>query len=158
MLLKEDVAMRIIDMSPPARFAIGFDRLFDLIESAVQADPASNYPPCNIEKTDEDSYRVTLAVAGFKPEGLSITAQPNQLIVAGNKAKEDGVEYICRGIAGRAFQRQFSLADYVKVVGANLDNGLLTIDLVREVPEAMNPRRIEIANGNQPRIESKVAA
>jgi molecular chaperone IbpA len=158
MLLKEDMAMRMIDVSPLTRFAVGFDRLFDMIESAVQADPASNYPPYNIEKTGEDSYRVTLAIAGFKPEELSITSQQNQLIVAGNKAKEDGVEYIYRGIAGRAFQRQFSLADYVKVVGASLNDGLLTIDLVREVPEAMKPRRIEIANNNQPQIESKVAA
>jgi molecular chaperone IbpA len=120
--------------------------------------PAENYPPYDIERTSENGYRITLAVAGFAPEELSITAQPNQLVVAGKKAGEDSGEYLYRGIAGRAFQRQFNLADYVKVVGASLKDGMLSIELVREVPEALKPRRIEIANGNQPQIESAAAA
>jgi len=146
--------MRVMDLAPLTRSTVGFDRLFNMLENAVQFDPAETYPPYNIERTGEDSYRVTLAVAGFTPEELSITAQPNQLIVAGKKAGEDGGEYLYRGIAARAFERQFNLADYVKVVGASLKDGMLSIELVREVPEALKPRRIEIANGNQPRIEA----
>jgi molecular chaperone IbpA len=147
-----------MDFAPLTRSTIGFDRLFNMLENAVQFEPAENYPPYNIERTGEDGYRITLAVAGFTPEELSIIAQPNQLIVTGKKTGEDSGEYLYRGIAGRAFQRQFNLADYVKVVGASLKDGMLSIELVREVPEALKPRRIEIANGNQPQIEGKAAA
>jgi molecular chaperone IbpA len=118
-----------------------------------------NYPPYNIEKTGEETYRISLAVAGFTPDDLAITAQPNLLVVAGKKGEGQGGQLLYQGIAARAFQRQFGLADDVKAVGASLENGLLTIDLVREVPEAMKPRRIEIANSNQSKaIESKQAA
>src|SRR6188472_2001536 len=155
----EDVAMNtVFDFAPLWRSGVGFDRLFDMLDQAGKWEPADNYPPYNIEKTGEDAYRITLAVAGFTPEELSITSEPNQLIVASKKAQTDNGEYLYQGIAGRPFQRQFSLADYVKVVSANLTNGMLSIDLVREVPEAMKPRRIEIANRNQPQIEGTVAA
>ncbi len=145
--------MRVVDFTPLTRSTVGFDRLFDMLENAVQFDPAENYPPYNIERTGEDGYRVTLAVAGFTPEELSITAQANQLIVSGRKAGEESGEYLYRGIAGRAFQRQFNLADFVKVVGAELKNGMLSIELAREVPEALKPRRIEIAAGTPARFE-----
>jgi molecular chaperone IbpA len=158
MLLTGDMAMGVVDFAPLIRSTVGFDRLFNMLENAIEFDPAENYPPYDIERTSENGYRITLAVAGFAPEELSITAQPNQLVVAGKKAGEDSGEYLYRGIAGRAFQRQFNLADYVKVVGASLKDGMLSIELVREVPEALKPRRIEIANGNQPQIESPAAA
>jgi molecular chaperone IbpA len=150
--------MRMIDFTPLSRATIGFDRLFDMLDNAMQFEQADNYPPYNIEKTGEDAYRISLAVAGFTPDELSITSEPNQLIVAGKKTQTGNEAYLYQGIAGRSFQRQFSLADYVNVVGANLTNGMLAIDLVHEVPEAMKPRRIEIANRNQPQIEGKVAA
>jgi molecular chaperone IbpA len=147
-----------MDFTPLNRASIGFDRMFDLLENGLHDAPASNYPPYNIQRTGEDSYRVTLAVAGFAPEDLGVTSQPNKLVVAGKRAEAGDVEYLYQGIAGRSFQREFSLADYVKVSGARLNNGLLTIELVREVPEAMKPRRIEIANSNAPmEIESNVA-
>jgi len=161
MLLKEDVVMRMMDFAPWSRSSIGFDRLFDLLENTGRSDHAENYPPYNIEKTSDDTYRITLAVAGFSPAELSITSQPNELIVAGKKDKHGRGQYLYRGIADRAFRRRFSLADDVKVAGANLIDGMLTIGLVREVPEAMKPRQIEIANSNQPRLETvatKIAA
>jgi molecular chaperone IbpA len=158
MLLEEDMVMSMMGSTPLNRTAVGFDRLFDMLDNAVQLESADNYPPYNIGKTGEDAYRINLAIAGFPAEDLSITSLPNQLIVAGNRAKKSDGQYLYQGIAGRPFQRQFSLADYVKVVGASLNNGMLSIDLVREVPEAMRPRRIEIANSNQPQIEGKVAA
>jgi molecular chaperone IbpA len=158
MLLKEDVVMRMMDLAPFSRSSIGFDRLFDMLENAPRFEAVGNYPPYNIEKIGEDAYRITLAVAGFSPDELSITAQPNQLIVAGKRVENADAQYLYRGIAERAFQRQFSLADYVRVASATLTNGLLSIELVSEVPEAMKPRRIEIANNNLPQIESKVAA
>jgi molecular chaperone IbpA len=148
----------MMDFAPLSRATIGFDRLFDMLDNARLFEQADNDPPYNIEKTGEDAYRITLAVAGFTPDELSITSEPNQLIVAGKKTQTGNGAYLYQGIAGRSFQRQFSLADYVKVVGANLTNGMLAIDLVHEVPEAMKPRRIEIANRNQPQIEGKVAA
>ncbi len=151
--------MGFVDFASLNRSSIGFDRLFDILENATQYEQGENYPPYNIEKTGEDAYRITLAVAGFGPDELSITSQPNQLIVAGKRTKTSNGQYLYQGIAGRAFQRQFNLADHVKVAGASLNNGMLSIDLVREVPEAMKPRRIEIANSNQLRqIEGKAAA
>jgi molecular chaperone IbpA len=136
--------MREYDFAPLYRSAIGFDRLMDLLQSAGQSDLGDNYPPYNIEKTGEDSYRITMAVAGFAVDEITITAQQNVLIVAGAKQGEDSGLYLHRGIGARAFERRFELADFVKVTGAGLENGLLSIALTREVPEEMKPRRIEI--------------
>ncbi len=150
--------MRMMDLTPLSRSWIGFDRLFDMLEHSADIGQAENYPPYNIEKTGEDSYRITLAVAGFSQDELSISTLPNQLVVSGKRSGNGNGEYLYQGIAGRAFQREFNLADYVKVTGASLKNGMLAIDLVREVPEAMKPRRIEIAadTSSAPLIESKV--
>ena len=138
--------MRTYDLSPLFRSTVGFDRLSRLIEHALSTDEAANsYPPYNIEKTGDDAYRITMAVAGFGPDDLEMTALPNALVVTGKAKKEqDGGQFLYRGIAGRAFERRFQLADYIKVVNANLVNGLLHIDLVREIPEAMKPRTIRI--------------
>ncbi len=139
------------DFSPLFRSTVGFDRMLDLLRHSARGGPDEhhNYPPYDIERTGEDSYRVTLAVAGFRPEELTVTAQQNLLLVAGGRHNGGGGEpqrqVLYRGIAGRAFERRFELADHVKVVGAHLENGLLTIELRREVPEAMRPRRVQIA-------------
>jgi molecular chaperone IbpA len=135
------------DFSPLFRSTVGFDRLAHLLENAARFEP-TNWPPYNIEKTGEDAYRITMAVAGFAPDEIEVVAKPNLLTVSGQKAKsEEGVQYLHRGIATRSFRQTFELADYVKVADAKLDNGLLMIELVREVPEAMKPRRIEIKAG-----------
>ena len=147
------------DFSPLFRSTIGFDRLARLLDSATHVDSAAlAYPPYNIEKTGEDAYRLTMAVAGFGRDEIDVTAQENSLTVTG-KAKngEDEGRYLHRGIARRAFERRFSLADHIKVVGARLDNGMLHVDLVHEVPEAMKPRKIEIGAG-QPRVVEQKAA
>jgi molecular chaperone IbpA len=153
--------MRAFDLSPFARSSIGFDRLFDLLETAARVDDGeSSYPPYNIEKVGEDAYRITIAVAGFERDELQVVAQQNILAVSGRKKSEENRQYLHRGLAARAFQRQFNLADFVKVAGAGLENGLLTIELVREVPEAMKPRRVEIGAGAPPSlrtIEGKAA-
>lgn len=158
MLLNEDVDMRTLDFSPLARSFIGFDDLFETLQDRLlggQAD-ANIYPPYNIERTGEDKYRISLAVAGFKSDEVSITSEPGRLTVSGDKAGDPQGDYLYQGIGARAFQRQFNLAEYVKVTNATMDNGLLMIDLVREVPEAMKPRQIPIANGKQPQqIEGK---
>jgi len=134
------------DFSPLFRSTIGFDRLARLVDTATRVDStALSYPPYNIEKTGEDSYRLTMAVAGFSQDELDITVHENTLIVTGKSEKEDeDGRYLHRGIARRAFERRFSLADHLKVTGASMDNGLLHVDLVREVPEAMKPRTIQI--------------
>jgi molecular chaperone IbpA len=150
--------MRLVDFAPLNRSSIGFDRLFDLMQDATRLEQADSYPPYNIERTGEDAYRITLAVAGFDREELAITSQANLLIIAGRKAQDSAGEYLYQGIAGRAFERRFSLADHVRVTGASLHNGLLAIDLAREVPEAAKPRRIEIANSNLQRISGEKAA
>jgi len=144
------------DFSPLFRSTVGFDRMFDLLQHATRGGGDEHYPPYDIEHTGEDSYRVTLAVAGFRPEELEVTAQQNLLIVAGERRNGGATrgqqaerQMLYRGIAGRAFERRFELADHVKVVGAELADGLLTIDLQREVPEAMRPRRIQIAGAAQ---------
>ena len=150
--------MRTFDFTPLWRSTIGFDRLFDLAETAQRA-AEDNYPPFNIERLAEDRYQITLAVAGFAPEEIEITAEQNQLTVEGAKKDKQEREFLYDGISTHAFKRQYSLADYVKVQSASLDNGLLKIELVREVPEAMKPRRIAI-NGAPPKvtqIESKAA-
>lgn len=136
-----------LDFSPLFRSGIGFDRIFDLLESAGRVEPIDNWPSYDIVKTGDDDYRIAMAVAGFTQDELTVTQQQNVLVVRGAKSGEDDAQYLYRGIAGRAFQRRFELADHVKVVGANLVNGLLTIDLKRELPEEMRPRRIEISRG-----------
>lgn len=138
--------MRTYDLSPLFRSTVGFDRLGRLLDSAMNTDDAAlSYPPYNIEKLSEDAYRITMAVAGFAAEDLEITAQPNALVVAGKAHKEEsGGQVLHRGIARRAFERRFQLADFIKVASSGLDNGLLTVDLVREIPEAMKPRTVAI--------------
>jgi len=141
--------MRSYDLAPLYRSGVGFDRLFSLIDQlGTFEQPNTAYPPYNIEKLGENAYRISLAIAGFGESDLSIEAHENALIVRGDRqAREEaqGREFLHQGIAGRAFERRFQLADYVNVVSATLENGLLHIDLVREVPEAKKPRRIEIA-------------
>lgn len=134
------------DFTPLFRSSIGFDRMLNALEAASRVQSIDNWPPYDIAKTGEDTYQVTLAVAGFSQDELSITQEQTMLMVSGQKAGEDSAQYLHRGIAGRSFQRRFELADHVKVVGASLVDGLLTIDLKREVPEEMKPRRIEIAS------------
>ncbi|WP_454596847.1 Hsp20 family protein [Qipengyuania sp. SM2507] len=137
--------MNRIDLTPYRRSTVGFDRLFDLLESQARNSSSENYPPFNIERRDEDSYRITLAVAGFRSADLDIVAQQNLLTVQGRKRDEqpDG-EMLHVGIANRGFERRFELADFVRVANADLADGMLTIDLVREVPEAMKPKKIAI--------------
>ena len=139
------------DFSPLFRSTIGFDRLARLVDAATRVDgSAVSYPPYNIEKTGEDAYRLTMAVAGFAQDELDITVHENTLIVTGKaqKAEENG-RFLHRGIARRAFERRFSLADHIKVTGASLDNGLLHVEMVREVPEAMKPRQIKIGGPSE---------
>ena len=139
------------DFSPYRRSTVGFDRLFDFLENAGRTEQADNYPPYDIEKLSDDRYRITLAVAGFSSADIDITARQNMLIVVGRKAEnrnKDG-NFLHMGIATRAFERRFELADFVRVTSADLSDGLLSIELVREIPEAMKPRRIDIG-GNAP--------
>ena len=140
--------MRTMNLDPFWRTSIGFDRVIDLMDESLRFEPEDHYPPCNIVRTGEDSYRISLAVAGFKPEQISITVDQNVLIISGRaEDKQDKGEYLYRGIAGRPFERRFNLADFVEVKGASVDDGLLQVELKREVPEAMKPRRIEIKTG-----------
>jgi len=137
--------MNRFDFTPYRRSTVGFDRLFDLLENQVRNNSGDNYPPFNIERRGEDNYRITLAVAGFKPDDLEITAQQNLLVVQGRKREEESErEMLHLGIANRAFERRFELADFVRVESADLADGLLVIDLVREVPEAMKPKKIAL--------------
>lgn len=137
--------MRNFDLTPLYRASIGFDRVADVMDRALSADVAS-YPPYNIEKTGEDAYRISIAVAGFGAEDLSVEVKDGAVIVSGKKTAEDeGRTFLHRGIATRAFERRFTLADHVRVQGASHEDGMLNIDLVREIPEALKPRRIEIA-------------
>jgi molecular chaperone IbpA len=152
--------MRSFDFAPLYRATVGFDRVADLMDRALSADVAQpGYPPYNIEKTAEDAYRISIAVAGFSPDELSVEVKDGALLVAARKAPEDTERsFLHRGIATRAFERRFALADHVRVTGAGHENGMLHIDLVREVPEAMKPRRIEIAaaaRNGAPAIESR---
>jgi molecular chaperone IbpA len=142
------------DFSPLFRSTIGFDRLTRLVDAATRVDnSALAYPPYNIEKTGEDAYRLTMAVAGFSPGELDITVQENTLLVTGKAKKEEAESgYLHRGIARRAFERRFSLADHIKVVGASLTNGMLHVDLAREVPEAAKPRKIQIGAGQPEQV------
>ncbi len=146
------------DFSPLYRSMIGADRMASLVEAAMRHEGEA-FPPYDIEKTGEDSYRITIAAAGFAPHELELTAQPNLLVVAGRKAGNDDVKnYLHRGIAARAFERRFDLADYVVVKDAAFVNGLLSIELAREVPEALRPRRIEIATSEGPEPAALKAA
>lgn len=153
--------MRHVDFSPLYRSTVGFDRLFTMLDSLGQPETAQTYPPYNIERTSEDSYRVSLAVAGFADSDIEIQTHRNVLTIKGEREEEpsgEGSEVIYRGIAGRAFERRFQLADHVEVTGANLKNGLLHIDLKRNVPEELKPRKISIeASKNESRqIEAAV--
>ena len=154
--------MRSYDLSPLYRSTVGFDRLFSLLDQATGAEPAPTYPPYNIERTGENAYRITVAVAGFGENELSLESRENTLTIKGSKEQraEGDVrsEVLYQGIAARAFERRFSLADHVQVTGASLENGLLHVDLVREIPEAQKPRSIPIGKANSPRVvESKAA-
>lgn len=143
--------MRGFDLTPYRRSTVGFDRLFDLIENNARLAQSDNYPPFNIERLSEDRYRVTLAVAGFREDELDIVAQQNLLQVSGRKAEisnDDRAKFLHVGIANRSFERRFELADFVRVDNASLADGLLVIELVREVPEAMKPKKIAINGGN----------
>jgi molecular chaperone IbpA len=141
--------MNRLDFTPYRRNTVGFDRVFDLLERQARAAAGDNYPPFNIERQGDDAYRITLAVAGFKADELDITAQQNLLVVKGNKAETDGRQFLHVGIANRSFERRFELADFVRVENADLADGLLIIDLVREVPEAMKPKKVLIG-GQKP--------
>ena len=137
--------MNRLDFTPYRRSTVGFDRLFDLLENNTRNAAGDNYPPFNIERRDEDTYRITIAVAGFKPADIDITAQQNLLVVEGKKRADDAAgEMLHVGIANRGFERRFELADFVRVEHADLHDGLLVIDLLREVPEAMKPKKIAI--------------
>ena len=138
--------MNRFDFTPYRRSTVGFDRLFDLLEGQARNSAGDNYPPFNIERRGEDAYRITLAVAGFRPDDLDITAQQNLVVVQGRKRDDESTgEMLHLGIANRGFERRFELADYVSVGHADLADGLLVIDLVREVPEAMKPKKIGLA-------------
>ena len=137
--------MQTLDFAPLYRATVGFDRIADLMDRVLNADVAQpTYPPYNIEKTAEDAYRISIAVAGFAPEELAVDVKDGALLVTARKADADARTYLHRGIATRAFERRFALADHVRVTGAAHENGMLHIDLVREMPEALKPRRIEI--------------
>ncbi len=146
--------MRTYDFSPLWRSTVGFDRLFDLINNEIP-NVQDTFPPYDIVRTGEESYRITLALAGFTPEQVTVTAQQNRLTVAGAKGDNNHQDYIYQSIAARAFERHFSLADHVEVERATFENGLLHIDLVRKVPEAMKPRRIEISVGHVAGMDAK---
>jgi molecular chaperone IbpA len=144
--------MRTYDFSPLWRSTIGFDRFFNLAEAAQHA-AEDSYPPCNIERLGDDRYQISLALAGFAPADITVTAEQNVLTLEGGKQDKEERTFLYRGIANRPFKRQFNLADYVQVKGASFDNGLLKIDLVREIPEAMKPRRIAI-DGSAPKADT----
>ena len=150
--------MRAFDLSPLFSTTVGFDRMARMLEQ-MPSETAPAYPPYNIQKMDENAYRVTLAVAGFGEDEIGVEVKENVLTVAGKVAKENGANesYLHRGIATRAFERRFNLADHIQVTGAALDKGLLHIDLVREVPEALKPRKIAIESGGRKRLDSKAS-
>jgi len=151
--------MRTYDFAPLWRSSVGFDRLFDLINDTQRLDAQDNYPPYDIVRTGDDTYRISLALAGFSPDEISITAQQNKLTVQGSKAEHQSRpehEYLYQGISARPFERQFNLEDHVEVDRASFENGLLQIDLARKIPEAMKPRRIDI--GTSARKPDKMQA
>jgi molecular chaperone IbpA len=151
--------MRHFDLSPLYRSTVGFDRLFSLLDQATATETAPSYPPYNIERTSENAYRITIAVAGFGEGDLAIESKESTLTVKGEKQANDQAEkreVLHQGIAARAFERRFQLADYVQVTGASLENGLLHIDLVREIPEAKKPRQIAIGGSKAKVLEAKI--
>jgi molecular chaperone IbpA len=152
--------MTTFDFSPLYRTSVGFDRLASLMSSATRQDQGNSYPPYNIRVTSEDHYRITMAVAGFSEEDIAITSEQTRLLVTGNRADEpeEQGEYLHRGIATRAFERRFNLADHVNVIAANLENGLLHIDLEREIPEAMKPRKIKIEKSSSRLLDIEKSA
>jgi molecular chaperone IbpA len=153
--------MRHFDFTPLYRSTVGFDRLFTLLDQVSGQETGNGYPPYNIERTGENSYRISIAVAGFAEADLHVELKENALSVRGEKAPVDAADmpsYLHQGIAARAFERRFQLADHVQVTGARLEHGLLHIDLKREIPEAMKPRRIDIANAGGKVIDARKAA
>ena len=149
------------DFAPYRRSTVGFDRLFDMLENSSVGGAQENYPPFDLIKLGDNDYRIELAVAGFKPDEIDITAQQNVLIVTGGKSEESdeqGNDYIYRGIATRSFERRFALADHIQVKGADMKDGLLAIELVREIPEAMKPRKIDIGGGEKPASQQTLEA
>ncbi len=151
--------MRTFDPTPLWRSTVGFDRLFNLLDETARWTGEENYPPYNIERTGEDQYEIAIALAGFTSEDVTITAEQNVLAVEGRKTEKGDRQYLYQGISARSFRRVFNLADYVQVKGASFEGGLLKIELVREVPEAMKPRRIAINGANDNRqIEHHKAA
>jgi molecular chaperone IbpA len=154
--------MRHFDLSPLYRSTIGFDRLFNLIDQATGLESSPSYPPYNIERTGENAYRITVAVAGFAEKDLTIETKENTLTIRGSKdsgseSEKAKTEVLYQGIAARAFERRFQLADYVHVTGATLENGLLHVELLREIPEAQKPRQIQIGKAN-PDVSAKVVS
>src|SRR5687768_6840263 len=151
---EEDNMRSAFDFAPFRRSTVGFDRLFDMLENSSMGGNGENYPPFDLIKSGDNQYRIELAVAGFKPDEINITAQQNVLIVTGRKNEETqdkGSDFIYRGIANRSFERRFALADHIQVRGADLKDGLLSIELVREIPEAMKPKKINIGSGSEAR-------
>ena len=142
--------MRTYDFSPLYRSTVGFDRLFDMLDQSARSEAAPNWPPYNIERTGEDDYRITMALAGFSPDEVELVQKENTLFIAGHKNsdQQEGTEVLHRGIATRSFRQSFNLAEHLKVINATFEHGLLTIELKREIPEALKPRRIEIAAGS----------
>jgi molecular chaperone IbpA len=149
--------MRSFDFAPYRRSTVGFDHLFDYLENASRAEQTDNYPPYDIERLSDDRYRITLAVAGFGPSDIDITARQNLLTVAGRKGENRNKEgnFLHMGIATRAFERRFELADFVRVESADMRDGLLSIELVREIPDAMKPRKIDIGTGASTTVEGR---
>jgi len=135
------------DFAPYRRSSVGFDRLFDMMESSAAGQSQENYPPFDLIQTHDNDYRIDLAVAGFKSDEIDIIAQQNVLIVSGKKREDEGSNFIHRGIAARSFERRFALADHIQVRDADLRDGLLSVALVREIPEALKPRKIDIGRG-----------
>ena len=147
------------DFTPYRRSTVGFDRLFDMLENSAPGNGGENFPPFDLVKTGDNDYRIDLAIAGFRPDEIDITAQQNVLIVSGKKkdeSDEKGSDYIYRGIATRSFERRFALADHIQVRGADMKDGLLSVELVREIPEAMKPRKIDIGAGAEHKERSAI--
>ena len=142
------------DFAPFRRSTVGFDRLFELLENSASGQSQDNYPPFDLVKVGDNQFRISLAVAGFTQDEIDITAHQNQLIVSGQKREDDGATYVHRGIANRSFERRFGLADHIMVTGADLKDGLLSIELIREIPEAMKPRKIDIGSGEARHLDA----
>jgi molecular chaperone IbpA len=147
--------MRNTDFAPYRSSTVGFDRLFDLLQGGSPTSTPDNYPPFDLEQEGEDRYRVTLAVAGFREDEIEITSKHNQLVISGRKSEREERNFIHRGIATRSFERNFVLGDYVRVKSAELRDGLLTIELAREIPDEMKPRKIEISGSRQGSTEER---